>query len=211
MVAERRAALADHDVVGAARGLGLGDDLLHVLGREELPLLDVDRLAGARDRLDEIGLPAQERRRLQHVDHGRDLRHLGLGVHVGQHRHADLALHFRQDAQAFVHARPAERRARAAVGLVVGRLEDERDAERGADLLAARRRRRSAAARDSTTQGPAIRNSGRSSPTSKPHSFIGAHDAVGHPDRRDQLGDGVARAAALRRGAGDRARRARSR
>ena len=53
--------------------LRLGDDLLHVLGREELALLDVDRLAGARDRLDEIGLPAQERRRLQHVDDRRDV------------------------------------------------------------------------------------------------------------------------------------------
>ena len=45
--------------------------------------------------------------------------------------------------------------------------------------------------RDSTTHGPAIRNSGRSSPTSKPHRFIGRAS-----DRRHQLGDGVALAAA---------------
>ena len=56
-------------------------------------------------------------------------------VHVGQHRHADLPLHVGEDAQAFLHAEPAERRARAAVGLVVRRLEDERDRKRGADVL----------------------------------------------------------------------------
>ena len=71
VIAERRAALAHEDVVGAARGLGLGDHLLHVLGRQELALLDVDRPARRGDRLDEIGLPAQERGRLQHVDRGR--------------------------------------------------------------------------------------------------------------------------------------------
>ena len=45
VIAERRAALAHQDVVGAARRLRLGDDLPHVLGRQELALLDVDRLA----------------------------------------------------------------------------------------------------------------------------------------------------------------------
>src|SRR5665213_4387594 len=46
---------------------------------------------------------------------------------------------------------------------------------------------------DSTTQGPAIRNSGRSRPTSNPHSFIGGSN------RRDELADhrgGVRRACA---------------
>jgi hypothetical protein len=47
----------------------LSTTLLHVPGREELALLDVDRLALAGHVLDEIGLAAQERRRLQHVDH----------------------------------------------------------------------------------------------------------------------------------------------
>src|SRR6478736_1557707 len=42
--------------------------------------------------------------------------------------------------------------------------------------------------RDSTTQGPAIRNSGRSSPTSKPHRFMAS-------DRRDQLGGRLGRIA----------------
>jgi len=55
-------------------------------------------------------------------------------VHVRQHRHADLPPHLGENAQALVHARPAKARVRAAVGLVVRRLEDERDAQRGADL-----------------------------------------------------------------------------
>src|SRR6185437_11503712 len=39
-------------------------------------------------------------------------------VHVGEHRHADLLLHFAEDAQALFHPEPAETGARRAVGLV---------------------------------------------------------------------------------------------
>ena len=59
------------------RGLGLVDHILHIARRHELRLLDVDRLAGAGDGLDEIGLAGEERRSLDHVDHfgdGLDLR-----------------------------------------------------------------------------------------------------------------------------------------
>jgi hypothetical protein len=38
------------------------------VGREELALLDVDRLAALRHRADEVGLAAEEGRRLQRVD-----------------------------------------------------------------------------------------------------------------------------------------------
>ena len=92
----------------AARLARLGDDVLHVLGRQELALLDVDRLARRGDGVDEVGLPAEERRRLQHVDDRGDLGDLLLGVHVGQHRHADLPLHLGEDAQALLHARARE-------------------------------------------------------------------------------------------------------
>ncbi len=115
--------------------LAFADNLQHVLRRKELPLLDVDRLAGARDGLDEIGLPAQEGGRLQHVHDRRHFRHMVGFVHIGQHRDAYLALHFGQDAQAFGHPGSAKRCARTAIRLVVGGLEDERDADRGADLL----------------------------------------------------------------------------
>ena len=77
--------------------------------------------------LDEIGLPAEEGRRLQHIDHRGHRSDLVLGMHVGQHRHADLLPDLGQDAQALVHAQAAEGLAGTAVGLVVGRLEDDRE------------------------------------------------------------------------------------
>ena len=65
---------------------------------------------------DEIGLAAQEGRRLQHVDHLGHLGDLGFGVHVGEHRHPQL-LHLGQDLQALVHAGAAEAGARARLAL----------------------------------------------------------------------------------------------
>ena len=61
-------------------------------------------------------------------------------MHVGQHRHADLLLYVGKNLQAFVHAEAAERFARTAVGLVVGRLVDERYAERSRHFLKPARR-----------------------------------------------------------------------
>jgi hypothetical protein len=104
---------------------------------EELALLDVHRLAALRHGADEVGLARQEGRRLQHVHHGRHGRDLGLGVHVGQDGHVQLAPHLGQDLQAAFHAGAAERRAAGAVGLVVAALEDERNAQRAGDLLQA--------------------------------------------------------------------------
>ena len=98
--------------------------------------------------------------------------------------------HVGEDAQALVHARAAERRVRAAVGLVVRRLEDERDAERRRRSPSARRRRPSAAAatrrrtapRSGTAGGRGRRRSRRAS------SVASRRD---RRDRRDQLGDRV--------------------
>ncbi|AAW76219.1 hypothetical protein XOO2965 [Xanthomonas oryzae pv. oryzae KACC 10331] len=134
VVAERGATLADHDL-RVAGGLGLVHHRLHVPRRQELPLLDVDRLAGGADVLDEIGLPHQEGRGLQHVDDGRDLVHRGVFVHVGEYRHADLPLHRIQHLEAFFQARATEAGAGGAVGLVETRLEDEVDTELAGDLL----------------------------------------------------------------------------
>jgi hypothetical protein len=64
--------------------LGLLHDLHHVLGREELALLDVHGLPAARHRLDEVGLADEERGGLQDVDHLRHRRDLVDGVHVGE-------------------------------------------------------------------------------------------------------------------------------
>ena len=57
IVTETRAAFAYQDIL-IADFLGLGDHVLHIPGREKLTLLDVDRLAQARDALNEICLTA---------------------------------------------------------------------------------------------------------------------------------------------------------
>ena len=85
--------------------------------------------------MDEIGLPAQECRRLQHIDYFRHGADVVLVVDVRQQRQAELALYLGEDFQSLVHAQAAKRFARTAVCLVVGRLEDERHAEPGGDLL----------------------------------------------------------------------------
>ncbi|MGY3264135.1 hypothetical protein ACVWZN_000208 [Lysobacter sp. HA35] len=133
-VTEARAALADHDVVVAGR-LRFLDDRLHVPRCEELALLDVDRLAGAADLGDEVGLAHEEGRRLQHVDHARDFVDRRVLVHVGQYRQAELALHFRQHLQTFLDARTTKAVERGAIRLVEARLEDEGNAEFGRDFL----------------------------------------------------------------------------
>src|SRR5258708_1817214 len=135
VVAERRPALAHHDVVLAAGLARLVDDVLHVGGREELALLDVHGLARARDRMDEIGLAAKERGRMHDVDDLRDGWHVLFGVHVGEDRDADRLLYLGEDLEALLHPRAANGLTRAAVGFVVRRLEDEGDAERARHLF----------------------------------------------------------------------------
>jgi hypothetical protein len=122
--------------------LRLQHHLLHVARRHELALLDVHRLARGGAGLDEVGLPAEEGRRLQHIDHGGNGRHFMLGVNVGQHRHADLLLDVGEDVQPLLHAQAAERLAGTAIGLVVGRFVDEVEAQRAADVAAVVRRYR---------------------------------------------------------------------
>jgi hypothetical protein len=132
----RPSAFAHHDSVGAAIGFpGLRDHVFHVARREELAFLYIDRLAGGRHRVDEIGLPAQEGRCLQHVNHAGHARRLVGGMHIGQHRHAEFSPHVGENRQAFVHAGTTETRSRAAIGLVVGRLVDERNAQVTRHLL----------------------------------------------------------------------------
>jgi hypothetical protein len=87
VVAKADAALGQQHV-GVA-GVGhLGGDVLHVPGRQELALLDVDRTAGAGGGDQEVGLAAQEGRDLQHVHGLGQQRALAGFVHVGQHRQA---------------------------------------------------------------------------------------------------------------------------
>ena len=66
------------------------DHVRHVPRREELALLDVDDTAGLGRGHEEIGLTAQERRDLQHVDGFGDPRALRGLMDIGEHRHAEL-------------------------------------------------------------------------------------------------------------------------
>src|SRR6266850_1566401 len=136
-IAEGKASLANENIFLSGGFPCFVDHVLHLFGREELALLDVHRPAGRSRGADEIRLAAEEGRGLQHVHHRGDRFHLLLGMHVGQHGNADFLFHVRKNLQALVHAQTAKGLARAAVRLVVRRLEDERNAERPADLLEA--------------------------------------------------------------------------
>ena len=116
-----------------ARG-DLGDRVAHVVGREELALLDVDDPVGARRRFEQVRLPREERRNLQDVGDLGDRRRVRGLVDVGQDRDAGALAHAREDAQALVEARAAERSSRRPVGLVVRGLEDVRDAGAAGDV-----------------------------------------------------------------------------
>ena len=109
--------------------------MLHVPGRQELPLLDVDRQTRARRRDQEIGLAAQEGGDLQHVDRLRRDRALPGLVDVRQHGQAERFANFREDRQGRFQAEAPRASARSAVCLVERGLEDEADLAPGRDLL----------------------------------------------------------------------------
>src|SRR5690606_29223988 len=112
--------------------------------REELTFLEIDGLARARHGLDEVRLATEKGRGLQHVDRLRDRRDVLALVHVGEHRQTGRVAHLGEDREALVASEAAERVTRRAVGLVVGRLEDQRHAqlarERGETLGVPQRR-----------------------------------------------------------------------
>ena len=126
VIAERGAPLGQEDVAGA-HFAKLVDDVLHVFRREELPLLHVHGPSGLAGGSEEIGLPAEERRNLQHV------RDFGGGsalpdlVHVGEHGQADFLLHAGEDPQPFDQTGTAKGLSAGAIRLVEAALEDGRD------------------------------------------------------------------------------------
>ena len=147
-----------------AQLLELPRDLQHVPGRQELALLDVQRGAGPRRRGEQVGLAAEERRDLQHVDrlgHGPALVAL---VDVGQHRAAEALAHLGQHLDALGEPEPARALGAGAVGLVERALVDQPEPARGADLDQRAARSRAHAPRLSIWHGPAISTKGRSLP-----------------------------------------------
>ena len=127
LVSEGRAPLGDQHLV-VSRGAHLVDGVADFGRRQELPLLDVDRATGAAGGDQEIGLPAEERRDLQHVQDKGSFIGLGGLVDVREERDAHFRLDRLQDAQALLQTGPTERLDRAPVGLVERGLEDVRDA-----------------------------------------------------------------------------------
>src|SRR6266540_3062298 len=114
LIVYRRAAFLDH--------------ALDIVGGEKLSLLDVDRLSRPRGRGQKVGLPGEERRNLQNVEEPRG----GLGLrglmNVGEERQTRFLSDFRQNVEAFLQTRSAEGVLGGAVGLVEGRLVDDRSA-----------------------------------------------------------------------------------
>jgi hypothetical protein len=66
--------------------------------REELALLQIHRLTGLRASTNEIGLTAQESRRLYDIDHCSDGRYLISVMHIRQHWYANLLTYLSQYA-----------------------------------------------------------------------------------------------------------------
>src|SRR5438105_7902246 len=126
VVAEGRAPFGEQDLRAAALAQ-LVDDVLHVLGSEELALLDVDGAPGSRSSEEQVRLPAEEGGDLQHVDHLGGASALRRFVHVGEGRQAALLLGPGENAQPFFQAGTAEAPGAGAVGLVEAALEDGRE------------------------------------------------------------------------------------
>ena len=98
---------------------------LHPLGMQPLALLDVHGLAGLSRRDEEIGLPAQKRRNLQHVrDLGDDGALRGV-VNVGQDPETASGSHACEGRQTGGNAGATMRPVIRPVGLVETRLEND--------------------------------------------------------------------------------------
>ena len=123
-VAERRAALGEHDALRAA-ALQLLDDVLRLPGREELAFLHIDRAAGVRAGVQQVRLAAHESRHLQDVRRLGHARGLGGLVHVYEQGHAQPVLEVLEQVQGGFHAYAAEGAVGGAVGLIEGGLQDE--------------------------------------------------------------------------------------
>ena len=140
VITKARATLAGHEAVVvqtslARRRAGFVDHVLHVMGREELPLFDVHRPARLGDRPDKVGLTAQKGRGLKHIHHRRHGGDLVFGMHVGQHGHLQLAFDFSQNFQTLRLSRPPEAAAARAVGFIKAAFKDKGNAQAARDVL----------------------------------------------------------------------------
>src|SRR4029077_7930141 len=109
-------------------------DVSHIPRREELAFFYVNRTPRLRSGTQQIGLPAKERRDLQHVDLLPGNLGFSRGMDIGCHRNLERAPDVRENIATFAHADSAKRADRSSVRLVVGGFENEIDAFRRARL-----------------------------------------------------------------------------
>ena len=123
-IAKGIAALGEQNV-GVAGLPHLVNGKLHGLAAQKLAFFDVYHLAGLGSGDEQIGLPAQERRDLQHIHVLRGQRGLARFVDIGDGGHPNFAPHFLQDAQRRFVANTGKGVEPRAVGLAVGTFKDE--------------------------------------------------------------------------------------
>ncbi len=134
VVAEGHAPLAGQHI-GIAGARHLGDDVLHVPGRQELALLHIHRPPRPRSGHQKVGLAAEEGGDLQHVDRFGDRGALVVLVHVGHGGQTQALADLGEDRKRRLEAHAAAGGGGGAVGLVEGTLVDEPDPAPFSDLL----------------------------------------------------------------------------
>ena len=178
-------------------GVGdLRDRVPDVPRRQELSLLDVHGPPGPGRRHQQVGLAAQKRGDLQHVDHLGDRRGLIGLVDIGQNRQPRVRLHARQTARP--SASPGPRNdSSTSIRLVERRLEDQGQPDVGRDAFTARAVS-SACASLSITHGPVITSSGAPPPSvSDPMRTGGIRRSYTVPSPHDPFGQRRDRGALL--------------
>ena len=133
VVAEAGAALG-HEHAGIAGARNLADHVRHVPRRQELALLHVHGAARLGRGHEQIGLAAEERGNLHHVDDGARRCAVRLGVHVGEHGQTGDLANLGEHRQRRLDPHAASGGAAGAVGLVEAGLVDQAGANPVGDL-----------------------------------------------------------------------------
>src|SRR4029450_11936413 len=127
------AALGEAELCVAEGDQFLGD-VSHIPRCEELAFFYVNRTTRLGSGTQQIRLPAEERRDLQHVDLLPDNLSFSRGMDIGCHRNLQFAPDVCENIATFAHACSAKRADRSTIRLVVGGFENEINFLRSARL-----------------------------------------------------------------------------